>query len=130
MRASIAIDLELTDRTGGVIVPNRNAIFLSLAVNLAVSAGAETVTIGCNASDEAVFPDCRMAFIQTFNTMLSTSEINVEVCAPYINKRKSWIMGLAQQIGVPSHEIWTCYKGGKQPCGECGACKQMEAATK
>ncbi len=45
------------------IVPNRNAIFLSVAVNMACQAGADTVTIGCNADDEEYFPDCRMAFL-------------------------------------------------------------------
>ena len=33
------------------IVPNRNAIFLSVAVNVACQAGADTVTIGCNKAD-------------------------------------------------------------------------------
>lgn len=45
---------ELTDGTGGVVVPNRNCILLSLAVNLAISAGADTVTYACNADDESL----------------------------------------------------------------------------
>lgn len=112
------------------IVPNRNCILLSLAVNLAMQANAGTVTIGCNKDDEAVFPDCRMAFLQLFNTMLATSEIHVEVCAPYLDKSKAWIGGLAQELGVPTHQIWTCYRGGEKPCGECPACKKLEAALK
>ena len=110
------------------IVPNRNCILLSLAVNLAVQAKADTVTIGCNKDDEAAFPDCRMAFLQLFNTMLTTAEISVEVCAPYLDKSKAWIGGLAREMGVPTHEIWTCYRGGAKPCGECPACKKLEAA--
>jgi len=39
------------------IVPNRNAIFLSVAVNVACQAGADTVTIGCNKADAEYFPD-------------------------------------------------------------------------
>lgn len=118
----------LTDESW--IVPNRNCILLSIAVNLAVQAKADTVTIGCNKEDETSFPDCRMAFLQLFNTMLMTAEINVEVCAPYLDWPKWKIGGLAREMGVPLHEIWTCYRGGERPCGECPACKKLEAALK
>jgi len=110
------------------IIPNRNCIMLSLAVNLAVQAGADTVTIGCNKDDEANFPDCRMAFLQLFNTMLTTAEIQIEVCAPYLDCPKWKIADMSKQLGVPAHEIWTCYRGGAKPCGECPACKKMENA--
>jgi 7-cyano-7-deazaguanine synthase len=39
------------------IVPNRNAIMLSMAVNMAVQIGADLVTIGCNADDANAFPE-------------------------------------------------------------------------
>jgi 7-cyano-7-deazaguanine synthase len=110
------------------IVPNRNAIMLSLAVNLAVRIKADTVTIGCNKDDEAAFPDCRMAFLQLFNTMLTTVEIPVEVCAPYLDWPKWKIAGLARDLGVPSNEIWTCYLGGSEPCGKCPACLKLNEA--
>jgi 7-cyano-7-deazaguanine synthase in queuosine biosynthesis len=70
-----------------------------------------------------------MAFLQLFNTMLTTSGISVEVCAPYLDKSKAWIGGLAREMGVPTHEIYTCYRGGK-PCGVCPACIKLEAALK
>lgn len=110
------------------IVPNRNAILLSLAVNLAVKAKADTVTIGCNKEDEVAFPDCRQAFIQMFNTMLCTAEVQVEVCAPFLDWPKCKIAGLANELGVPKHEIWTCYRGGDKPCMECLACWKLELA--
>lgn len=115
---------ELTDGTGGVVIPNRNAIMLSHAVNLAVAAKADTITYACNADDEAVFPDCRMAFVQTFNNLLMMTEIQIEVCAPYIDKKKWWIAGLARELGVPIEDTWSCYRNGKEPCGECPACKK------
>lgn len=116
----------LTDESW--IIPNRNCIMLSLAVNLAVQAKADTVTIGFNKDDEAAFPDCRMAFLQVFNTMLTTAEVPVEVCAPYLDKSKAWILNLSKELSVPTHEIWTCYRGGKEPCGQCPACKKLEEA--
>ena len=110
------------------IIPNRNAILLSLAVNLAMQSKSDTVTIGCNKDDEAMFPDCRMAFIQTFNNLLMMAEIHIEVCAPFLDWPKSKIARLASDMGVTKQDIWTCYLGGEKPCGECPACKKMETA--
>lgn len=112
------------------IVPNRNCIMLSLAVNLAVQTKADTVTIGCNKDDSAAFPDCRMAFLQLFNTMLITQQVTVEVCAPYLDEPKWKIADLSKQLGVPENEIWTCYQGGAKPCGKCPACQKLKAAFK
>jgi 7-cyano-7-deazaguanine synthase len=50
----VAVTLKTLPALGRVhnwIVPNRNAIFLSVAVNVAFQAKADTVTIGCNADD-------------------------------------------------------------------------------
>jgi 7-cyano-7-deazaguanine synthase len=112
------------------IVPGRNAIMLSLAANLAVQMGPEwdTITIGCNAEDEAEFPDCRMAFIQSFNMMLLAAHTPIEVEAPYQQWSKKRIASRAKELGVPLHEIWTCYVGGLKPCRKCPACKKLEAA--
>lgn len=118
----------LTDGKGTVVVPGRNAIFLSLAVNLAVSAGADTVVYFCNKEDETMFPDCRMAFVQAFNHLLLMQELNIEVCTPYIDKAKWEIADLGRQLGVKFEETWSCYKGGKEPCGKCPACLKREEA--
>ena len=117
----------LTDESW--IVPNRNMIMLSLAVNIAVKAKADTVTIGCNKDDEAAFPDCRMAFLQLLNTTLRTAEVGVEVCAPYLDWPKWKIGAKAQEMGIPNSGTWTCYRGGERPCMECPACIKFAAAT-
>lgn len=117
----------LTDESW--IVPNRNCILLSLAVNLAVQGKADTVTIGCNKDDENDFPDCRMAFLQLFNTMLTTAEVPVEVCAPFLDWPKWKVGALARDKGITVQDVWTCYRGGDKPCGECPACKKLQAAT-
>ena len=110
------------------IVPNRNCILLSLAVNLAIKAKADTVTIGCNKDDVSAFPDCSPAFLQLFNAMLATSKIDIEVCAPYAERNKAWIGGMAREMAIPSHEIWSCYRGGSKPCGNCPACEKLKLA--
>jgi len=118
----------LTDGTGTVVVPNRNAILLSMAVNFAVAAGADTVTFAANKDDEAAFPDCRQAFIQMFNHMLITAELKVEVAAPYLDKPKAWIAGLGREMGVEIARTWSCYFPGEGPCGVCPACLKRAQA--
>lgn len=112
------------------VVPFRNPIMLSLAVNLAVQAGAEAVTIGCNADDAANFPDCQWSVMDALNHALMLSRITVEICAPYIQKHKWEIVALGHKLGVQIRETWSCYQGGVEPCGECDACKKrVEAMT-
>lgn len=121
---------ELTDGSGGVIVPNRNAILLSIAVNMAVAAGADTVTFAANADDESTFPDCRRAFVNAMNAAVKAAGYDIEICAPYLDLPKWKIGALAQERGVPLTETWSCYRGGEKPCGECPACLKREAALK
>lgn len=118
----------LTDGSNTFVVPNRNAILLSLAVNIAVKAEAELVTFAANKDDEEVFPDCRSAFILAFNEMLKAAGLTVQVAAPYIDKSKAWIAALGSNIGVTLNDTWSCYQGGLQPCGICPACLKRQEA--
>lgn len=119
---------ELTDGRAGVVVPNRNAILLSIAVNTALSLGCELVTYACNSTDTAIFPDCRPEFVAAFNAMLKAQEISVQVATPYIDKAKWWIVGKGRDMGVDLNQTWSCYKGGMIPCGECLACTTRKEA--
>jgi 7-cyano-7-deazaguanine synthase len=117
----------LTDGSGSKVVPNRNAIFLSVAVSIAVNAGAESVTIACNKDDANDFLDCRREFIHAMNAA-SMAGAGVEICAPYINLTKRQIVSLGRSLDVPIEGTWSCYEGGFAPCGACDAClKRAEA---
>lgn len=119
---------ELTDGEGTVVVPFRNPIMLGFAVNLAVSIGAETITIGCNKDDAEQFPDCRWATLDALNHAIKLSGLNVEIAAPYVNQAKWWIARLGSDLKVPVNETWSCYKGGVTHCGTCPACLKRNAA--
>jgi 7-cyano-7-deazaguanine synthase len=111
------------------IVPNRNAIFLSVAVNVASQAKADTVTIGCNLDDAEYFPDCRIEFLNSMNAAVKAAGYDVEVCAPYIGKRKWEIGAMARDMGVSVGEVWTCYQPNENgPCGSCPACDKLKKA--
>lgn len=115
---------------GSFIVPNRNMVFLSIAVSFAIQAKAQTVTIGCNADDTAMFPDCRPSFLDAVETAanLATQGDRIEICAPYIKSTKREIVALGHTLGVDLSATWSCYAGTPEPCGKCHACKTRNAA--
>lgn len=112
------------------IVPFRNSIMLSHAVNFAVEIGSDSIVIGCNKDDaDYPFPDCSKNFIAAMNKVIEASGYDVEIIAPYIDKRKWEIIAIAREHGIPLHELWTCYKpkDGAQ-CGKCPACLKLKKA--
>jgi 7-cyano-7-deazaguanine synthase len=104
-------------------VPGRNTIFLSFALSYAESIGAEKIFIGANAIDFSGYPDCRPAYYGAWNKVLKAlgTKINIEV--PLIRKTKAQIIKLGTKLRVPYKLTWSCYKGGKKPCGKCDSCR-------
>jgi 7-cyano-7-deazaguanine synthase len=120
----------LTGGNGSVVVPNRNAILLALAVNIAVAAQTPEIAYACNREDEANFPDCRWGFVCAFNSAIEAAGLTCRVVVPFINKSKAWIAALGRDLGVELNSTWSCYAGGENPCGQCEACRKREAALK
>lgn len=112
------------------IVPNRNAIFLSIGVGAAVSIGAKTVYFGAHHSDRGVYPDCRSEFVEAFEAAerLATDVPGLRVEAPFVDMNKSEIVSLGASLGVPFGETWSCYKGGERHCGVCSSCRERKRA--
>jgi 7-cyano-7-deazaguanine synthase len=115
------------------VVPNRNAIFLSIATGVAVAQGAEAVAFGAHAGDHPIYPDCRPSFVEAFTTMaLLANEGFVadrfRVLAPFINKTKAEIVRIGVRLGVPYEDTWSCYQGGELHCGRCGTCVERKEA--
>ena len=109
---------------GATVVPNRNMVLISMAASYALSHGGTAVTWAANADDSAIYPDCRSEFLQHLNRALRICHTRrMEVHAPYIVRTKRQVVEKGREIGVPFEETWSCYAGGKEPCGECGACK-------
>src|SRR5215210_5730184 len=51
------------------VVPNRNAIMLSIAYGVAVAQRATLVATAIHAGDHYVYPDCRPQFVEAFDAM-------------------------------------------------------------
>ena len=103
-------------------VPGRNTIFLSYAISLAETINASTVFIGANAVDYSGYPDCRPNYYKSFNRLLKALDNGIQIRVPLINMKKSGIIRLGTRLGVPYGLTWSCYKGGKIPCGVCDSC--------
>lgn len=113
------------DLTGSAtVVPNRNMVLIAMAASYALSHGCTAVSWGVNADDAEVYPDCRYEFYKSLNTTLRCCDTRqMEVHAPYIVRTKRAVAEIGRRLKVPFDQTWSCYAGGKDPCGECGACK-------
>ena len=109
-------------------VPARNLIFLSLAMGIAEARNADTVYIGVNALDYSGYPDCRPEFVRSFESTAALAlkrgvEGNpVEVRMPLVDLTKAQIVRLGVDLDAPLALTWSCYRGGKTPCGTCDSC--------
>ncbi len=109
-------------------VPARNIIFMSFAASFAESVGAKTIFIGANARDYSGYPDCRPEFFKTYARVLKCATKagvegrGVKIETPLIHKTKSQIIKLGLKLKVPYQLTWSCYKGGRAPCGICDSC--------
>jgi len=115
------------------VVPNRNAIMLSIATGYAVAQQCDAVAIAVHGGDHFIYPDCRPEFIQAMNKAmgLATAGFAPEgfhIIAPYLMLTKADIVKRGDVRGVPFGRTWSCYKGGATHCGACGTCFERREA--
>lgn len=115
------------------VVPNRNAIFLSLAYGVAVAHGAQMVGFGVHSGDHFVYPDCRPAFVEVFELMQKKAvegfgDPDLKLYTPFLKTDKSGIVTQGAKLGVDFTRTWSCYEGGEIHCGECGTCVERKEA--
>lgn len=121
------------DNMKATVVPNRNAILLSVAVGLAVARGARTVAVGVHAGDHPIYPDCRPKFIEAFQeaSRLATEGYgapDLAISAPFVDLRKQDIVLIGRGAGARFQDTWSCYEGGEFHCGKCGTCVERQEA--
>ena len=119
------------------VVPNRNAIMLSIAYANAINIGADIVAYGAHFSDRDVYPDCRIEFVKMLNDAFNegnwskrSDNTKPEIIAPFINMQKSEIVRIGNKLKVPFQETWSCYKGEDVQCGVCSSCRERKRAFK
>lgn len=150
-------DVERGGSVGGAgipvtYVPARNMIFMSVAVALAEASaarmvnpaeGAWSVWVGVNAVDYSGYPDCRPAFLESFQrTAALGTKVGVEgvegkggeirVVSPLIAMSKAEIIRAGARLGVDYGLTSSCYdpkvvvesegRSFTRACGACDSC--------
>ncbi|MDY0385217.1 7-cyano-7-deazaguanine synthase QueC [Trichlorobacter sp.] len=113
-------------------VPARNTIFLSFALGWAEVLGAFDIFIGVNALDYSGYPDCRPAFIESFQqTANVATKAGVEgsgrftIHTPLIDLTKAQIIQSGTALGVDYGLTHSCYDPAPdgRSCGRCDSCR-------
>ncbi len=123
-------EIPLTEEfSAPIIVPFRNAIFLSAAVAYAVTVGATQIFYGAQGSDEPFYPDCRRQFYEAFEkaARLGTCQ-EITIKAPFSDSKKSDVIKAGKALGVPFELTWSCYLDGDRHCGRCESCVNRKKA--
>lgn len=119
---------QATSKIPNTYVPARNIIFLSFALSYAEAIGAGAIYIGAHAQDYSGYPDCRPEFYRSFAKVITTgTKAGVEkkvlkIETPLLHKGKAQIIRLGSSLRVPFALTWSCYRGGRRPCGRCDSC--------
>jgi len=111
-------------------VPARNTVLLALALGLAETLAACDLFIGVTAVDYSGYPDCRPAFIASFEqlaalaTRAGVEGSEMRVHTPLINLSKADIIHTGLRLGLDYHDTVSCYQADTQgrACGRCDAC--------
>lgn len=121
-----------------IVVPIRNAVFLSIATAWAFSLKASLVAFGAHKGDKN-YPDCRPSFSKKIQNAFNEGEIDgikkgirkaVRVWSPYqMNLTKSDMIKKGYKIlGDTIFTTWSCYTNKKFHCGKCESCNNRKLA--
>lgn len=113
------------------VVPNRNAIMLTIAYGIAAANGDEAVATAVHGGDHFIYPDCRPAFTEAFDAMQRQAldgYADVQLWTPFVHRSKADIAVAGVKHGTPFDMTWSCYKGGETHCGRCGTCVERREA--
>jgi 7-cyano-7-deazaguanine synthase len=122
-----------------LVVPVRNAVFLTIAAAWAMSVNAKVVAYGAHTGDTAHYPDCRPAFVSAISKALNTAESDsiisglrqeIMILSPaIIGLDKSALLRTGFKIlGEKIFQTWSCYSDGSKVgkyylhCGLCESC--------
>lgn len=123
-------DYQKSNNVPNTYVPARNTILLSLSLAYAEVIGAYDIFIGANVVDYSNYPDCRPAFLTSFEqlaalgTKAGTEGQSIRIHAPLLHWSKSRIIQEGLRLGVDYSKTVSCYRlshDGKA-CGRCDSC--------
>ena len=133
--SALTDDIEVPEHGGPGIpvtyVPARNTIMLSIALGWAEVLGSNDIFCGVNAVDYSGYPDCRPAFIESFQQLANlATKAGIEgqglrIHAPLMAMGKADIVREGLRLGVDFSATTSCYSADAEglACGHCDACR-------
>ena len=121
-----------------IVVPIRNAVFLSMASAWAYTLNASMVAYGAHTGDKN-YPDCRPLFAKKLESAFNQGEIDgiksglrkqIKIWSPYregLSKSQLLKVGI-KTLGDSIFKTWSCYESKKYHCGVCESCNNRKKA--
>lgn len=121
-----------------IVVPIRNAVFLSIASAWAYTLNASLVVYGAHTGDKH-YPDCRPTFTRKLESAFNQGEIdgiksglrkNIEIWSPYRQglSKSDLLKAGSKNLGDVIFRTWSCYANKKYHCGNCESCQNRKKA--
>lgn len=121
-----------------IVVPIRNAIFVTIATAWAFSLRASLVAYGAH-TDDFKYPDCRPVFSKKIESALNQGEIDgirlgirnkIKIWSPYAAgiAKSTLVKAGYEKFGDKIFQTWSCYANFKHHCGKCESCNNRKAA--
>ncbi len=121
-----------------IVVPIRNAVFLTIASAWAFSKGANLIAYGAH-KDDRRYPDCRPKFSRLLTQALNEGEVDgiksglrkkITIWSPFIGGlSKSNLLNIGYKLlGEKLFKTWSCYSHSKIQCGKCESCQNRKMA--
>ena len=114
-------------------IPLRNLVFYSIAAYFAAIYGCEFIIGGHLKSDVESFNDSSKSFFEGIEKLINISKhskdkSNIEFLLPFLEKTKTEVIKIAQDLQVPISQTWSCYGDYEVPCGRCVPCMNRKKA--
>jgi 7-cyano-7-deazaguanine synthase len=129
-----------------IVVPIRNAVFLTIASAYAFSINATLIVYGAHKDDSIHYPDCRVEFISSIEHALNLAEVDgikqgirnsIRIWSPAVEGLgKADLIKIGYKlIGDNIFRTWSCYTNGvltnsmqRVHCGRCESCNNRKRA--
>lgn len=105
-------------------VAGRNLVFIAYATQFCEAEGLSNVVLGAH-KDDWYKSQCLCKLIQPFVLGFLTAS---HVRLPLLHMTKAKVIEHGRKLGAPIDLTWSCYEGGREPCGECLSCQKRDAA--
>lgn len=122
---------------GGVALPNRLMVFVSLAAVYAFRVKATSIYIGVQnepGSAEGRVHDTSQGLVDALEWVLRGSVAEgypyMKLRAPLVDMSKAQILAEARERGIRVEDTYSCHLGKLTPCGKCSSCQSIYRVTR